>query len=70
MQTIRVTIKFIGRQAGALGVTYPMERRRSISVPEHFTYEEALEAARTALYEKEGDDCAYENVHHTSVAFN
>ena len=70
METIRVTIAFKGRQACALGQIYPMSRRRSISVPDPFTYEEAKEAARIALYEKEGDDCAYEHVQILSVAFN
>jgi hypothetical protein len=70
MKTIRVTVKFTGRIQGALGVSYPMERRKTIEVPDQFTYEEAKEAARIALYEKEGDDCAYEHVQILSVAFN
>lgn len=70
MKPVRVTVRFCGAISGALGTTYPMERRRTIELPHPFTYLEAMEAAREALYLPEGDDPAYECVTVTSVAFN
>ena len=77
MKTIRVTVKFTGRIQGALGVSYPMERRKTIEVPDQFTYAEACEAARVALYKQLDTDKydfvnaeVYENVNVLSVAFN
>lgn len=70
MKPLRVTIRFRGKISGALGRAYEMESRRAIELPHPFTYEEAKEAARKALYLSEGDDNAYEVVTVTSVAFN
>lgn len=70
MKSIRVTIGFRGKRAGALGVTYHITARRTISVPESFTEEEAKEAARLALYSPDGEDGAYESVMVERVAFN
>ena len=70
MQTIRVTINFVGRLSGALGICYDCNERRTIQVPSPFTELEAKEAARVNLYEKQGDSPAYESVWVTSVAFN
>jgi hypothetical protein len=67
---IRVTVTFIGKQSGALGVCYEINARRNIKVPSPFTYDEAKEAARVALYEKQDDMYAYEGVLVKSVAFN
>lgn len=70
MQTIRVTINFHGRLAGALGVYSDYEGiRRTIQVPSPFTYKEAKEAARVSLYEPE-DGISYQEVTVKSVAFN
>jgi hypothetical protein len=70
LQTARVTITFIGKQSGALGIRYEINARRNIKVPSPFTYEEAKEAARVALYEKQDDAYAYESVTVKNVAFN
>lgn len=70
LQAARVTITFIGKQSGALGVCYEINARRTIKVPSPFTYEQAKEAARVALYEKQEDSCAYEGVMVKRVAFN
>jgi hypothetical protein len=70
MITTRVTITFVGRLAGALGVCYEMTRHRTIQVPREVTGLEAKEVARRALYYPEGDDPAYERVYVKEVAFN
>lgn len=70
LQSARVTITFIGKQSGALGVCYEINARRTIKVPSPFTYQEAKEAARVALYEKQDDAYAYEGVLVKNVAFN
>lgn len=70
MITTRVSIRFIGRPKGALGVLSEVIRRRTIKVPNGFTVEEAKAAAQVALYEAEGDDVAWEHIAVKSVAFN
>ncbi len=68
---IRVTVTFVGKQSGALGVCYEINARRTIEVDSPlFTYDDAKEAARVALYEKQDDMYAYEGVWVKSVAFN
>ena len=67
---VRVTITFIGKSVGALGICYEINARRTIKVPYHFTYGEAKEAARVALYEKQDDAYAYEGVIVKNVSFN
>lgn len=69
MQTTRVSIKFFGKIAGALGIISDYNDRRTIQVPSPFTYEEAKEAARVSLYQPE-DGIAYESVTVISLAFN
>ncbi len=66
----RVTITFIGRLSGALGVCSEFNERRTIYLPSEFTYLEAKEAARQDLYYKQGDSPAYERVLVKNVAFN
>ncbi len=70
MQNARVTITFIGKRSGALGVCYEINARRTIQLPSQFTYLEAKEAAHVALYEKQDDMYAYEGVLVKNVAFN
>jgi hypothetical protein len=70
MTSIRVTIAFIGRQAGALGVGSRYTARRTIEVPDEFTMEEAKEAARVALYYPGADGIAYESVYVKGLSFN
>lgn len=70
MASIRVTIAFIGREAGALGVGSRHSARRTIEVPDEFTMEDAKEAARVALYYPGDDGVAYERVHVNGLAFN
>ena len=70
MQTIRVTIAFTGKESGALGYGGRHSTRRTIKVSDHFTEEEAKEAARKALYYPEGGDVAYESVCVRGIAFN
>lgn len=66
----RITIHFIGRLSGALGVGCEGCERRTVTLPSPFTESEAKEAARVALYTPEGDSPAYEHVTVRSVAFN
>lgn len=70
MRSIRVTISFVGRVSGALGVSSSYSARRTIEVPDEFTMEEAKEAARVALYYPGDDGVAYERVHVNGLAFN
>jgi len=70
MQTIRVTIAFTGKIAGAIGYGSRFSDRRTISVTDEFTMEEAKEAARCALYYSEGASPAYEAVCVRGIAFN
>lgn len=70
---IRVTINFIGRQSGALGVCYEMNARRTIEVPDQFTMEDAMESARQALYYPDESDThpyGFERVSVKQVMFN
>lgn len=67
---IRVTIDFTGKISGALGVAYPITDRRTIEVSNEFTMQEAKEAARVALYERDETGVAYQSVSVKSLAFN
>ena len=70
MQTIHVTIRFSGKLSDALGISSRYSERRTISVSDEFTMDEAKEAARCALYYPEGDSPAYQSVMVYGVAFN
>jgi hypothetical protein len=67
---VRVTVRFYGRLSGALGIGSEHVERRTITVPSPFTEEEAKEAARVNLYDRQGDSLAYEHVTVKSIAFN
>lgn len=68
--TARVTIRHRSKLAGALGISDEHNDRRTIELPSPFTYAEAKEAARCALYYAQDDSPAYESVQVRSVAFN
>lgn len=67
---VRVTIRFYGRLAGALGIGSEHVQRRTLTLPSPFTEAEAKEAARVNLYSKQGDSPAYEHVTVKAIAFN
>ena len=70
---IRVTVTFTGRLSGSLGICYECQQRRTLRrLPSPFTYDQAKEAARLALYYPEGDSPAYRSIHGPGlrVAFN
>lgn len=69
---IRVTCNFVGRLSGALGVCYRInEVRRTIEVPDQFTMDEAVEAARVALYSPDPVYTeTYERVSNLRLGFN
>jgi hypothetical protein len=69
---IRVGIRFVGKLSGALGRGYKINDRRTIEVPEQFTMDEAVEAARKSLYyaEEATGSPAYESVFVHHLTFN
>lgn len=67
---IRVTVVFTGRLAGAIGIDHEITTQVNITVPSPFTEEQAKEAARVSLYEKDLDRAAYEHVTVRRIMFN
>lgn len=59
---IHLKITFFGKIAGALGVGHQITAERCVEISEPYTAEQLAEAARVALYEKEGDSPAYQSV--------
>ena len=67
----RVSVKFVARQSGALGIVSDFNRRRTIYLWPAFSEEEAVEAARRELYEPDAETGeAFERVSQVHVAFN
>lgn len=69
-KAVRVSVSFVGRRAGALGIGSDFNRRRTIYLNCPFTEEEAVAAATRELYEPDETGEAFEWVSQVHVAFN